>query len=191
MNINFIEYVVVLPYPETNLMRMPLVLKNKPEYLAGMLNLPGGKVELGETPIEAAIRELKEETGLEHVSDYDGMCYCPAEYMGMIQGTKSYIHCVRVPVYSRQELKPRADETEEVDWYAYPGLLSIPNLMPNLRLTIPLMSRGIKGWVIGDIRDDWRKRVYHSVELTFNEIVDNPLQVNVPSIKYYEKEEEE
>ncbi|NUR63815.1 MAG: 8-oxo-dGTP diphosphatase [Catenulispora sp.] len=31
---------------------------------AGMINCPGGKVEPGETPVEAAARELDEETGM-------------------------------------------------------------------------------------------------------------------------------
>jgi len=31
---------------------------------AGLVNCPGGKIEAGETPEEAAVRELKEETGM-------------------------------------------------------------------------------------------------------------------------------
>lgn len=34
-------------------------------------NLPGGKVELGETPLEAALREMAEETGLK----FDNLAY--------------------------------------------------------------------------------------------------------------------
>ena len=42
-----------------------LVLKDRPPWQAGMLNLVGGKIEKGETPEEAALRELKEESGLD------------------------------------------------------------------------------------------------------------------------------
>lgn len=42
-----------------------LILKNKPSYLANQLNGVGGKVEPGETPLEAMVREFKEETGVE------------------------------------------------------------------------------------------------------------------------------
>lgn len=41
-----------------------LVRKIKPEYLTGLWNGPGGKVEEKETPTAAMIRELYEETGI-------------------------------------------------------------------------------------------------------------------------------
>ncbi|MBI4406661.1 NUDIX hydrolase, partial [Candidatus Micrarchaeota archaeon] len=41
-----------------------LIKRKKPPY-AGLLSMPGGKVEFGEHPIAAALRETKEETGLE------------------------------------------------------------------------------------------------------------------------------
>jgi mutator protein MutT len=44
--------------------RIVLVRREKEPYL-GLLGLPGGKIEKGETVPEAAIREVKEETGLE------------------------------------------------------------------------------------------------------------------------------
>lgn len=41
-----------------------LVRKNRPEHLAGKWNPPGGKIESRETPLVAAIREVREETGI-------------------------------------------------------------------------------------------------------------------------------
>lgn len=187
-----IEYVVVYPWPvdTAKTQRLPLVLKKRPPHLEGMLNLPGGKLEPGESPVDAAVRELLEETGLEQVQDYDPMCYCPAEHLGTIQGNISIIHCVRVPIVSRQELKPGANEDEEIRWYPMPNLLNLQNLMPNLRLTIPLMERGTKDWVITDLDGNWRKNVYHKVDLSFPGM-DNPIGINVRSCRYFDVEEDE
>jgi len=46
-----------------------LVRKNRPEFQAGLLNGPGGKLEPGEQPIDAMIREFREETGAETTVD--------------------------------------------------------------------------------------------------------------------------
>lgn len=186
-----IEYVVVYPWVVdiAKTQRLPLVLKKRPEHLEGMLNLPGGKINEGESIVDAAVRELLEETGLEQVQDYDPMCYCPAEHLGTIQGTKSLIHCVRVPIVSRQELKPGATEDEEVKWYSMPDLLRLPSLMPNLRLVIPLMDCSAKDWIIRDLDSNWRQSSYHKVTLVFAE--KEPMVVQVRSCKFYELEEEE
>lgn len=43
--------------------RVALIRKNRPERHAGLLNGIGGKVEVGETPAEAMVREFTEEAG--------------------------------------------------------------------------------------------------------------------------------
>lgn len=187
-----IEYVVVLPYTvDTPVIRLPLVEKLKPEYMAGMLNLAGGKIEEGESPEDAARRELWEESGLESVEEYDGMCPVETEYMGVIIGNVSKIHCVRVPISSKQELSPRIEEKEKIEWYVYPHLLDQKYLMPNLRVTIPLMLKGIKGWTILDKFNTWRTSNTHQVTLIFNDIANNPITVNVKAVGYFKHGEEE
>lgn len=49
----------------SNLVYVWLMEKNKPEWQKGSLNGLGGKIEEGETIIEAGIRELKEEGGID------------------------------------------------------------------------------------------------------------------------------
>lgn len=47
-----------------DLKNVVLILKNRPEYLAGQLNGVGGKIEDGEFPKEAMVREFEEEAGV-------------------------------------------------------------------------------------------------------------------------------
>lgn len=42
-----------------------VIEKNRPAWQVGKLNFPGGKIEDGETPEEAIVREFREETGVE------------------------------------------------------------------------------------------------------------------------------
>jgi 8-oxo-dGTP pyrophosphatase MutT (NUDIX family) len=162
------DYVVVYAFTvEPGPRRIPMILKNKPEHLKGVLNLPGGKIEPGEDPINAAVRELLEETGLEELQEYDPMVYYPPEVVGRIYGHNCEIQLVTVPVCGRQELKPRASETEPVAWHDTTALFSHPNLMPNLRVAIPLVQAGYKGWEIVDRTGDFRRKL-HTVELYLN-----------------------
>lgn len=56
-------YVVVI-----NDAKMLLIVKSRGPY-EGSLDLPGGRIEFGEAPIQAASRELTEETGLSVAGD--------------------------------------------------------------------------------------------------------------------------
>lgn len=63
-----IEYVCVVLF-DTDSDKVIMVKKNRPDWQAGKLNFPGGKINSNETVKDAAIRELKEETGLQLFQD--------------------------------------------------------------------------------------------------------------------------
>lgn len=57
------EYVVGFLFDTNG--HVVLIEKNRPEWQAGKMNGIGGKIEPGETPLPAIIREFKEETGVD------------------------------------------------------------------------------------------------------------------------------
>lgn len=121
--------------------RFCLIRKQRPAWQKGKLNLPGGKIDPGETPEQAAAREVQEETGF---SVYDA-----PKVLGKIVDGDTTIYCVKASVwYSGGER--RASEDEEVLWMDWYQIQDDPNLIPNLRVIIPLMAFGFEGWVITD-----------------------------------------
>lgn len=65
-----------------------LIHKINPEWQRGLLNAIGGKIEAGETPMQAMIREFTEETGISTISD-------KWTSLGIIEGDvfKVYVFC--------------------------------------------------------------------------------------------------
>ena len=143
-----LDYVLVFaPTVEKHInTQIPVILKDKPAYLKGVFNLPGGKLEKNESVLEASVRELYEETGLTTLACRD----CQPELMGQIICHENVIYCVKIPVSIRQDLKPRAEETEKVNWYNIDYILEHKSLMPNLRIIIPFCQLGYKDWIIVD-----------------------------------------
>ena len=133
------EMVVVFadyPFKERMILGM---YKKKPKSLEGLLNLPGGKIEIGETEIEAAERELKEETGLTAINS-------SSKVMGKIVCDFGTIHCVKTTV-ENSVLKPI--EVNEIPfWSPWESFKDDPTLIINLKLIIPLIIMGVNGWTI-------------------------------------------
>jgi len=128
-----------------------LTLKDRPEWQAGHLNLPGGRIEPGETPENAAIRELREETGLRPIEA------SRVEVMGTIQGHTARVYCVKA-ITIRGPIKPAEGETEVSHWTNGWDIRENKLLMPNLKVIIPLMQYGIKGWTIEDQAPKWEEK---------------------------------
>jgi ADP-ribose pyrophosphatase YjhB (NUDIX family) len=96
-----------------------LLKKDKgPEHLIGKWTLPGGKVEAGEDLKAAAVRELKEETGLE-VNSYS------LENVYVVNGTGYDLHvfCVLADV-----AKAKTQESEEVEVFSTERVLQTNDL---------------------------------------------------------------
>ncbi len=136
--------------------RFIVVQKDRPSWQKGRLNLPGGKIEKGETAYQAAIRELYEETGIANT--------IRMEESGTVGGEHFIIHCFTC-FTTKNAIKPREGETETVTWQYWSDIRHDKNLMPNLRVIIPLMMARQKQWEITD-QDGGLKRQRHTITIT-------------------------
>lgn len=66
-----------------------LIEKARPEWQRGRCNGLGGKVELYETPLNAMVREFREECGIDTKPE-------SWKYMGLMQGPDWDCHCFRI-----------------------------------------------------------------------------------------------
>ena len=135
-----------------------LIEKNRPEWQAGRYNLPGGKIEEGETPEAAAVRELEEEAGIKPC--------LPATMMGTIMGSWGTVFCIKVPIFDGTINQPD-NESEKVFWTNWYSVQDSPLLLPNLRVVIPMLMANQSDWVIKDEGPDWDKPL-HTIEIMLN-----------------------
>jgi len=126
------EYVLI--YAENEKGEVLLVTKNKPAWQKGKLNLVGGKIEVGEDSSQAAKREFEEETGI--------CCKWFPLYKGGLVFADCKIDCFSYGIVIG-ELNPRPEETETVSFYNIQAVMYKDNLMPNLRLIIPLIKYNV------------------------------------------------
>lgn len=116
-----------------------LIRKIKPNWQNGMLNLPGGKVEPGEDYQVAAVRELREETGLECMG---------IEEMGSLEGDDYKV--VVFNAICAPYAVPETKTAEAVVWGFWSNLRVHPTLIPNLKIVVPLCQAGVPGWTLRD-----------------------------------------
>ncbi len=105
-------------------------------HLNGSHGLPAGKVDPGETHIQAAIRELKEETGL----DTEEKSLIPLKVFEATiqqkQGLVNFIwHTFLCTLYTGDL---RSTEETTPKWVPISELPNIPNLLPNVEAAVAL-----------------------------------------------------
>lgn len=139
------EYVLIYAYDSIR-NQVVFVEKDRPEWMRGKINLPGGKIESGETPEQAVIREFWEECGIRIATSHYDIPY----YMGKIVGDWGVIHCCKVHLSQVIEIKPQQDETERFFWDFTELVIVDPRALPNLRIILPLMANSVLNWTITD-----------------------------------------
>ena len=105
-----------------------VLLEKRPDdaHQGGLWAFPGGKVEAGETPVEALVREFREETGLE-TGGWQPLIDIPWEY-----GDRS-VH-LRVFQTGQFSGTPHPHAAADLEWYALDALT---------QLAMPPANRGI------------------------------------------------
>jgi len=104
-----------------------LIRKNRPEWQAGKLNAVGGKIEFGETPFEAMVREFREETGVNR-RDW--------QHIAILTGDGFEVNFFAAFGHDFFDVVTKTDEP--VDIYIVREVLNDPSLMPNLKVMIAL-----------------------------------------------------
>lgn len=158
------KHIVAMPYPGVAIgvvvlhgeSEWLLLGKRKGELGTGQYSLPGGKVDFGETPLQAAVREVKEETNLD--LDMEKVCfttlvtndYFPEEGKQFL--CMYYIAVCKNPT----ELKVmEPDKVESWDWHN-PETLPEPMWSHTGRLIASLFSgEKFDNPDIGEIPQSW------------------------------------
>lgn len=147
------EYVNVFARPvnQQSLDAVLLCYRLKDDWQKGMFNLVGGKRHDDESVIDAALRELREESG-----------FAPAipgceKVMGRIESSSGVVvHCVKITVpFDDPKPEPGEEDAQYVAWADWREMANSPLLIPNLRVILPLMSQGVTDWVIQDEGPTW------------------------------------
>ena len=108
-----------------------LIRKNRPDWQRGLLNGIGGKVNEFETPMNAIIREFREETGVDVGENWD----CRILLMNRIISYNIWIFSV----FSKEIHHADALTDESLSLVPVSLIPSMNEVIPNLKWMIPLI----------------------------------------------------
>lgn len=108
----------------------------KADHLTGVYGIPGGRLQEGEQLMDAAVRELIEETGLDTAKE-NLISYPDNEYTADIQRKSGKIQKFTMTVFIADSTDGTIHDTEEnsPEWIEIQHLDTY-NLLPNVRLAI-------------------------------------------------------
>jgi len=119
--------------------KVVLIQKTKPEWQKDKLNGLGGKIEVGEHPVQAMVREFEEECGIHtHPEQW-------TQYAEMHSG-QHLIHVFKAEI--NPTVSPHAFKQTDEGWvslYYWPSASRLSYALPNLAWLIPLakMEAGV------------------------------------------------
>ena len=113
-----------------------LIEKQKPDWQKGKLNAIGGKIEEGESAIEAMRREFKEEAGLD-ISDWTPFCVLTGNDEAYLTNGGSFeVHFFSH--FSDDAYKAETVESEQVICCPTKDIHNLTYIIPNLKWLVPM-----------------------------------------------------
>jgi len=136
-----------------------LLLKARGKFGEGFWNAPGGKIELGESAEEAAVREVKEETGLTITRPMRAGSL--EFYFGHGKKKPDWV----AEVFTVSEFSGTLRESDEgrLEWFPEEEL-PLDQMWEDDRYWLQLLVKGIKFHGVFEFTSDSKKLVSHTIE---------------------------
>ena len=136
-----------------------MLLKASGKFVGGFWNAPGGKIENGETPDQAAVREVKEETGLV-LNKLEKSCFLEF-YFGHGKLRPDWT----AEVFTSSDFEGELKESDEgrLRWFSK-NELPIEQMWEDDRHWLPLLIQGIMFRGVFEFTEDSKKLVSFRIE---------------------------